>query len=156
MLGGTISDLEPGDVFYPVEYELTADMTAEYAHGNEETCEWFLAPSGPGGRQLRPPTMIHADKMRILEANTLKERRLQGIRTPDARVHYQYHCHSHSVGYVGEYFRVTGRITDKYVKRQRTFITYHLEVHAGDGRLICTYDDITLLRYRPDGESDNV
>ncbi len=155
MLGGTISDLEPGDVFTPVEYDLTADMAAEYAHGCEEDCEWFLAPEGPDGRQLRPPTMIHTDKMRILEANTLKERRLQGIRVGDARVHYEYHCHSHSAGYVGEHFRVTGHITGKYTKRGRNYVTYHLEVHAGDGRLICTYDDITLLRYRPAGENGN-
>ena len=29
-----------------------------------------------GGRQIRPPTMIHVDKMRILEENCLKERRV--------------------------------------------------------------------------------
>lgn len=155
MLGGYISDLEPGDVFTPVEYVLTADMAAEYAHGCEETAEMFLSPVGPGGRQVRPPTMVHADKMRMLDANTTKERRLQGIKSNDARVHYQYHCHNHSIGYVGETFRVTCRITGKYVKRNRHFLTYHMEVHAGDGRLICTYDDITLLRYRPDGENAN-
>ena len=155
MLGGYISDLEPGDVFEPVEYELTPDMAAEYAHGSEETFEPFLAPVGPNGRQVRPPTMIHTDKMRILEANTLKERRLQGIRSNDARVHYEYHCQSKSVGFVGERFRVTGHITGKYIKRGRQYITYHLEVQADDGRLICTYDDITLLRYRPDQETSN-
>lgn len=154
MLGKEIGDLEPGDVLKPVEYELTADMAAEYAHGVEETFEAFLAPVGPGGRQVRPPTMIHSDKMRMTEANTT-ERRLAGHYAGDARVHYQYHCHSHSIGYVGEHFRVTGHITDKYVRRGRSYVTYHLEVHAGDGRLICTYDDITLLRYRPEGETAN-
>ena len=34
----------------------------------------------PGGRQIRPPTMIHVDKMRILENNCLKEKRVAGDR----------------------------------------------------------------------------
>ena len=154
MLGKEIGDLEPGDVFKPVEYVLTTDMASEYAHGCEEDFEAFHAPVGPDGRQIRPPTMIHTDKMRMLEANTA-ERRLSGHYAGDARVHYQYHCHSHSIGYVGERFRVTGHITDKYIRRGRNFIAYHLEVHAGDGRLICTYDDITLLKYRQVEEKAN-
>jgi hypothetical protein len=88
------------------------------------------------------------------KANT-NERRLSGHYAGDARVHYQYHCHSQSIGYVGERFRVTGRITDKYVRRGRSYVAYHLEVHAGDGRLICSYDDIGLLRYRPKGGTAN-
>jgi hypothetical protein len=88
------------------------------------------------------------------KANT-NERRLSGHYAGDARVHYQYHCHSQSIGYVGERFRVTGRITDKYVRRGRSYVAYHLEVHAGDGRLICSYDDIALLRCRPEGETAN-
>jgi hypothetical protein len=84
MLGGTISDLEAGDVFKPVEYVLTAFMCSEYAHGVETGHEWFH--SAHGGRQMRPPTMIHVDKMRILEANCLKERRVSagGRITTDA------------------------------------------------------------------------
>ena len=73
MLGGYISDLEAGDVFQPVEYVLTAFMATEYAHGVEEGWEGFHSSRAPGGRQMRPPTMIHVDKMRILEKNCLKE-----------------------------------------------------------------------------------
>jgi hypothetical protein len=163
MLGGFISDLEAGDVFRPVEYVLTAFMCREYAHGVENDTEWFHSAHAPGGRQVRPPTMIHVDKMRILEANCTKEQRMKaggrlvsGPKSrdePDARVHYEYHARHHSPAYVGEKLIVSGKITDKYVKRGRTYIDYYLEVKTSDGRLVTTYTDKTLLKYTPEGES---
>lgn len=150
MLGGYISDLEPGDVFKPVEYELTAFICSEYAHGNEENCEWFHSARSPAGRQIRPPTMVHVEKMRILEENCRKERRVSGENAPDARVHYEYHAVQHSAAHVGERLVISGHIVDKYVKRGRTFLRYHLEVHTSDGRPVTTYDDETLLRYKTD------
>jgi acyl dehydratase len=90
--------------------------------------------------------------MRILEKNCLKEQRVSGMKGPHARVHYEYHARHHSPAYVGETLIVSGKITDKYVKRGRTYINYHLEVRTGDGRLVTTYTDKTLLKYEPDGE----
>jgi hypothetical protein len=147
MLGGYISDLEAGDVFTPVEYELTAIMAREYAHGVEENCEWFHSSRAPGGRQIRPPTMIHVDKMRILERNCLKEQRVGGAKGPHARIHYEYHAKHHSAAYIGDRLIVSGRITARYVKRGRTYIDYYLEVHTTDGRLVTSYADKTLLKY---------
>jgi len=155
MLGGYISDLEAGDVFKPVEYVLTPFMCSEYAHGVETGREWFHSALAPGARQVRLPTMIHVDKMRILEANCLKEQRVSAggrittdARGPDARIHYEYHSRQHSPAYAGERMVVSGRITDKYVKRGRTYIDYYLEVRTADGRLVTTYTDKTLLRYK--------
>jgi len=150
MLGGYISDLEAGDVFTPVEYELTPFICSEYAHATEETCEWLHSARAPGGRQIRPPTMIHVEKMRILEENCLKERRVSGENAPDARVHYEYHAVQHSAAYAGERLVISGRIVDRYVRRGRTFLHYYLEVHTSDGRLVTTYNDRTLLRYKVD------
>jgi acyl dehydratase len=151
MLGGYISDLEAGDVFEPVEYVLTAFMASEYAHGVEENWEGFQSSRAPGGRQIRTPTMIHVDKMRILERNCLRERRVGGAKGPHARIHYEYYARHHSPAYVGERLVVSGRITDKYEKRGREYIDYHLEVRTSDGRLVTTYTDKTLLRYEPEG-----
>jgi acyl dehydratase len=155
MLGGYISDLEAGDVFKPVEYVVTAFMCSEYAHGVENNKEWFHSSQAPGGRQMRMPTMIHVDKMRILEANCLKERRVSAggriatdAKAPDARIHYEYHARQHSPAYVGERLIVSGKITDKYIKRGRQYIDYYLEVRTSDGRLVTTYTDKTLLRYK--------
>jgi len=111
MLGGYISDLEAGDAFEPVDYVLTAFMASEYAHGVEEHCEWFHSSRAPGGRQLRPPTTIHVDKMRILEKNCLKEQRVGGAKGPNARIHYEYFARQHSPAYVGERLIVPTRST---------------------------------------------
>src|SRR6266849_516791 len=110
MLGGYISDLEAGDVFEPVEYQLTAFMCSEYAHGVEENSEIFHNSLHALGRQVRPPTMIHVDKMRILEKNCTKEQRISSMKGPDARVHDEYHAKHHSPAYVGETLVVNGRI----------------------------------------------
>jgi hypothetical protein len=153
MLGGYISDLEAGDVFEPVEYVVTAFMASEYAHGVEENWEGFHSAHAPGGRQIRPPTMIHVDKMRILEANCLKEQRVGGAKGPHARIHYEYNARHHSPAYIGERLVVSGRISDKFVMRGRTYIEYALEVRAADGRLVTTFTDKTLLAYERVGES---
>ncbi len=151
MLGGYISDLAKGDVFKPIEYVVTPFMCSEYAHGTEETGEYFHSSSNPAGRQIRPPTMVHADKMRILEENCDKERRIAGVKGPDARIHYEYHAKHHSPAYAGEKIVVTGHIVDKYVKRGRTYLWYYLEVRTSDGRLVTTYNDRTVLRYKAEG-----
>ncbi|GAA2001281.1 FAS1-like dehydratase domain-containing protein [Microbacterium ulmi] len=147
MLNKTIADLEPGDVFEPVRYVLTSFMCAVYAHGVEETAECYYSDANPYGRQLRPPTMVHVDKLRLLEANCDEERRIAGMRAEAARIHYEYSAVHHSPAFVGEEIVVSGRITDKYVKRGRRFLAYEIRIETADGRLVTTYDDITLLDY---------
>ena len=71
---------------------------------------------------------------------------------PDARIHYEYHSRQHSPAYAGERLIVSGKITDRYVKRGRTYIDYYLEVRTAEGRLVTTYTDKTLLKYGREGE----
>lgn len=149
MLGRMISDLEAGDEFEPIRYVVTSLMTAEYAHGVEETDEWYFSDNNELERQVRIPLMIHADKMRLLEVNCPKEARLSGVRGPDARVHFEYHARHRSPAYVGEELVVGGRILERYVKRERVYLHYQMEVHTADGRLVTEYTDRTLLKYRP-------
>jgi hypothetical protein len=147
VLGKTIADLEPGDVFTPISYVLTEFMCAVYAHGVEETEEFYYSDLNPYGRQLRPPSLVHVDKLRLLEENCDDERRIAGMRAEAARIHYEYKAVHHSPAFVGEEIVVSGRITDKYVKRGRRFLCYEIRVETGDGRLVTSYDDITLLDY---------
>ena len=149
MRGGMISDLEAGDEFEPIRYTVTSMMTAEYAHGVEETGEWFLSDDNELGRQVRIPLMVHADKMRLLEVNCPGEAKLSGKRGPDARVHYEYHARHRSAAFVGEELVVTGRILDRYTRRDRVYLHYQMEVRTADGRLVTEYTDRTLLKYLP-------
>lgn len=149
MLGKTLADLEAGDVFEPIRYVLTDFICSEYAHANEDPSEYYYSAAPPFGRQLRPPTMIHADKMRILEANCTQERRIAGEHTDDARIHYEYHAQHHSPAFVGEELVVSGRIVDRYTRRGGDYLHYELRVETSDGRLVTSYHDLTLLSYRP-------
>ncbi len=149
MLDGYLHDLEPGDEFRPVTYTVTQHMAAAYAHGVEETSEVFYAPQLGGGRQLRLPTSMHTDKMRLLEENCTKERRLHGEQgATTQRVHYEFEAQYHSLAYVGDELVVSGRVIDKYWKRGRQYLSYELEVNTTDGRLVTTYHDKTVLDYR--------
>ena len=148
MLGRYIWDLEAGDVFTPVEYDVTQYVCAEYAHGVESDYQAFYSSKSADGRQVRPPTMIHVDKLRLLAVNC------PGGTGPHARIHYEYHSRHHSPAYVGDHLIVSGRITERYVKRGRTYIEYDVDVRASDGRLITTYTDKTLLRYEQEEKAD--
>lgn len=149
MLGKTIGDLETGDVFKPIRYVLTDFMCAEYAHQMEDTSEWYYSAVPPFNRQLRPPTMIHSDKMRVLEENCDLERRIANVHTDDARIHYEYNAKQHSPAFVGEELVVSGRIVERYEKRGGDYLHYELTVETSDGRLVTTYNDRTLLSYKP-------
>jgi hypothetical protein len=148
MLGGLISDLERGDVFEPVRYTVTELAVGQYAHGVEEPCEWFYSEASPWERQVRPPTMVHSDKMRLLEVNCPKEARVSGMTADDARIHYEYDAKHHSVAFVGEELVISGRIADRYERRGREYLRYEIEVRTADGRLVTEYLDRTLLRYQ--------
>jgi hypothetical protein len=149
MLDALISDLEPGDEFRPVRYQLTEFMAQEYAHGTEQDPDDFLIEIDGELRQARMPTAVHSDKMRLLEENT-EEKRLGGGYAKDARVHYEYEAQHHSPAFVGEEIVLTGRITDKYERKGRHYLAYQIEVKTADGRPVTTYHDRTLLRYRED------
>jgi hypothetical protein len=150
MLGGLVSDLAPGDIFEAVRYTVTPLMVTEYARCVEENCEWFHSPDSPWSRQVRMPTMVHADKMRLLEVNCPEEPRIAGFRGDEARIHYEYHARQHAPAFVGDELVVTGRVADRYVKRGRTYLHCELKVHRSDGRLVTTYSDLTVLKYRAD------
>jgi hypothetical protein len=142
MLDGELLDLEKGDVFRPVRYVMTSYIASTYAHGVEENSEFFHSAANEYGRQVRPPTAIHMEKMRLLEENTK--------RGATARAHYEYHCQNYDVAFVGEELVITGHILDRYEKRGRPYLQYEIEVHTADGRLIARYWDRTLLRYLKD------
>ncbi len=149
MLDRLISDLEPGDEFRPVRYELTEFIAQEYAHGCEQDPDDYLVEWEGEIRQARMPTAVHSDKMRLLEENT-EEKRVSGNYSRDARVHYEYEAQHHSPAFVGDEIVLSGRITDKYMRKGRQYLAYEIEVKTGDGRLVTTYHDRTLLRYRED------
>ena len=67
MLGRWVSDLEVGDVFPTVEYDVTPFMARDYADSVESDWERFHGAVG-SSRHVVPPTLAHIDKLRLLAA----------------------------------------------------------------------------------------
>ena len=142
MLGRYISDLELGDVLGPTEITFSSFASREYAHSNELYHPFFHA--GGGDEHFAPPMMIHTGKLRLFDDAC------PGGKGPDARVHIEFDADFHEPIPVGEKLRLSGKVIDRYVKKNRTYIKTAIEIHAvNDGRLLVSYVDTNLLAFKP-------
>ncbi len=80
--GRYTSDLEVGDVFVPMEYEVTPFAIREYCHSLELHQEVFQ--SGETGMEAWPVPMVHMDKLRFYHWDCPEGS------GPDARIHYEF------------------------------------------------------------------
>jgi hypothetical protein len=137
-----VSDLEVGDALPQVEYVASPFMIREYSHGVEAGSERFLG--GPG--QLMLPTLVHVDKLRVLDAAC------PGGPGPAARLHYEYDATYHRPVPAGTRLTVTGRIEARSDQggRERLVIVFE-QWDSATGALCTTYRDTSLLTYRPQG-----
>jgi len=137
--GRYVSDLDRGDVLGPVEYALSPFVVREYCHAVELHQDFFQGSVD----QIAPPTMIHLEKLRLYRfacpAGT----------GPDARVHIEFDATFHEPVRVGERVRVSGRVSDREIKRGREYMVLDIELRAvSDERLLMTYRDTVVLAYR--------
>lgn len=140
MIGRYVSDLEPGDVLEPVRYEVTAFIVREYCHGVEEVGDIFHG--GGAEVQYAPPTMVHADKVRVLRASCP-----EGA-GPVPRMHALYEATYHRAIRVGQTLSVSGRVDERYTRRGRDFLVISFEVRdAFTDELHTTYRDVSLLNH---------
>ena len=141
MLGRWVSDLQVGDRLPEVEYVASPFMIREYCHAVEETSERFLG--GPDG-QLAVPTLVHIDKLRVLE------RACPEGAGPAARLHYEYDATYHRPVAAGARLAVSGEIRERSERggRERLVIVFELR-EVDSGALCSTYRDTSLLSYRP-------
>ena len=144
MLGRLVSDLQVGDDLPEVEYVASPFMIREYCHGVEETSERFVG--APDSGQLAMPTLVHIDKLRVLE------QACPGGSGPVARLHYEYDAVYHRQIEAGARLRVSAQIEARSERggRERLVIAFELR-DAATGTLHTTYRDTTLLSYRPRG-----
>lgn len=148
-LQGYVSDLEAGDVFEPVEYEMTPFVIREYCHGVDEMWERFHAPDPQTGAvQLMTPPLTHIEKIRLLKKNCPKGP------GPSARIHFRYHAKHHAPIPAGTTLVASGRVADRYFKRGREYLDLEIEVRAKDtGELLTSYRDSSVLDYRTKEEA---
>ena len=143
-IGRYVSDLDVGDVLGPVEYTMSPFMVREYCHANELHHEFFQGARG----QIAPPTLIHLDKLRLYRHACPKGS------GPHARVHVDFDATFHAPIAAGERLSVGGKVTQRYLKREREYVEIEMELRAAaDGRLLVAYRDTVILAYRTGAKS---
>lgn len=150
MLGGYVSELEPGDVLEPITYVLTPFLVREYCRGVEEWNEAFQSTAAYGV-QYAPPTLAHIDKIRLLRKNCPKTKNALSLIRPGvnvARVHYEYFATHRAAIEAGEELRAEASVTETYVKRARRYLEMELRViRTRDEKTVTTYLDTSVLSY---------
>jgi hypothetical protein len=140
MLGRFVSDLAVGDVLGPVDHVLTPFLIREYAHAVEERSERHQGAE----HLVAPPTIVHADKVRVLE-HVCPE----GA-GPTARLHLVYDATHHRPVPASKALSVTGRVTERFERKGRDHLVITFEVRDKvTGELYTSYRDTSLLGFRP-------
>jgi hypothetical protein len=143
VLGRFVSDLEVGDVLPAMEYVITPFLIREYCHGVEETDERFLGGGG-AGPQLAPPTMVHTEKIRMLE------HACPAGAGPVPRMQYEYAAEHVRPIEAGTRLRITGEVVERTERNGRERLVLAFEVtDAATGDVLARYRDMAMLNYRP-------
>ena len=143
-IGGTVSELEKGDVLGPVEYRLSSFVIREYTHAVELHHPVFQGVSG----QIMPPSLIHLDKLRLYRHACPKGT------GPSARIHFEYDVEVFGPVYAGDLLRVTGTIKDRYIKNGREYVVMGIDLERADTHeLLVRYTDRVILSYEQNKEA---
>jgi hypothetical protein len=139
--GRYTSDLDVGDVFEPMSYEVTPFCIREYCHSLELHQEVFHG--GTNGVQAWPAPMVHMDKLRFYHRDCPEGS------GPDARIHYEFDATWTDQIKVGDRVIPEGRVARRVTRREREYIEIEVEIRsASDGQVKLRYKDTTVLSYR--------
>ena len=142
--GGTVAELDEGDVLGPVEYRLSSFVIREYAHAVE-----LHHPVFQGVEELiMPPTLVHLDKLRLYRHACPKGT------GPSARIHFEYDVEVFAPAFAGDLLRVTGTVVDRYSRKGREFVVMQIDMERAEtGELLMRYVDRVILAFEPKKET---
>jgi hypothetical protein len=139
VLGRWMSDLEVGDKLGPVDHRITPFLIREYSHAVEDNSNRHHGGTGA----IAPPTILHAEKKRLLEAACP-----DGI-GPTARMHLVYDATHHAVIPAGTELTALGEVTDRFERKGREHVVVAIEVRDKvTGQIYTTYTDTSILSFR--------
>ncbi|MEC9344001.1 MAG: MaoC family dehydratase N-terminal domain-containing protein [Pseudomonadota bacterium] len=142
--GGTVADLDKGDVLGPVEYRLSSFVIREYTHTVELHHPVFQDTPEP----IMPPTLVHLDKLRLYR------HACPGGTGPSARIHFEYDVEVFAPARAGDLLRVTGHVEDRYVRKGREYVVMRIDMERAEtGELLLRYLDRVILSYEPRKEA---
>jgi hypothetical protein len=148
--GRYTADLEPGDTFDPMEYDVTPFALREYCHSVQLDQEIFQggAQDKKGVmRQAWPVPLVHMDKLRFYH------RHCPEGSGPNARIHYEFDAQWSGRLDVGDRVTAEGRVLRRFMRREREYMEIEVTLRsARNGRVVVRYKDTTVLSYRTAAE----
>lgn len=128
MQGKFAHELQAGDRYDPLTFEVTADLNQQFLYAVEDFAPIYLE-----GRDGRPP-LVHPVLLMHMSPRTRSPsyRQAPGMGSAFAREHTRY-LHP---GYVGSRFTVTWTVTATYEQRNRIYQDYVALIEDEHGRTI--------------------
>ncbi len=140
--GRYTADLDLGDTFGPMEYDVTPFAPREYCHSVELHQEVFQAGDA-SGQQAWPVPMVHMDKLRFYHHDC------PGGSGPNARIHYEFDVEWSGRINTGDRLTTTGRVARRFMRRDREYLEVDLEIRSATAdKVVVKYKDTTVLSYR--------
>lgn len=133
----TYEDLEVGADLGTLEWSVTAESVAGLRANDQDDHEWYVGDSPFGGPVV--PPMATYPPVRILFSRRYN---LRGL-------FYRFESHFHRPIRFGQVVTITGIVAEKYVKRDREYVTYEAEGRDPDGQLLFTTRRTHVLDFIP-------
>jgi hypothetical protein len=120
----TFEEIEVGKDLGSLVWSVTPEAVAGLLENDDDHHEWYTGPS-PWGPPIVPPLATYPP-VRMLVTRTYNVRGL----------FYEYDSEFFKPMFYGEPITITGRIADKWVKRDREYFAYEAEGRDASGELL--------------------
>jgi hypothetical protein len=108
------------------EYEITAQLVAEYAAGLDDHNSWYTDPS-PFGGPVAPALILHSECYRFGRWY------LPNIW---GNLHARQEWELYAPIMVGDRVSTRAMVVDRYIKRSRDYVVNEVQIFSSDGRLL--------------------
>jgi acyl dehydratase len=132
--------MEVDEAFGPLDVVVDDAMVKAFAFAVDDLRTWNATDAQ--GVRIGQPTLLCREARDVI-------RTAYDIASGGAGMHTKHRCVIHDCPRVGERVRITGRHTDKYVKRDKQTIVLASEVRGEDGRTLLSQASTHIRALRP-------
>ncbi|MFQ5875839.1 MAG: MaoC family dehydratase [Dehalococcoidia bacterium] len=129
----------------PMKVEITPEMVRRWTDATGDQNPWHSEES-PFGGAIVPPALLFG-----LSIKLRYDSGIQSWPEGDDAVQVQYNLHTNRPIKVGEKLTVTGRLMDRYEKRQREYFVWDIRFRDEAGEEVARYEHIDLETYLKKG-----
>ncbi|MEE9198245.1 MAG: MaoC family dehydratase [Dehalococcoidia bacterium] len=130
----------------PMEVQITPEMVRRWTETSDDANPWHTEAS-PFGGPIVPPALLFG-----LAVKLRYDSGIMHWPEGDDAVQIQYNLHTARPIVVGERITATGRLVDRYVKRERERFVWDIRFRDEKGQEVARYEHIDLETYLKKGE----